>query len=100
MSALSVFAMPGKPGHLCDIGEVRRFYATQTGRNAGRTTVTDWLKRRSIPSFGPNDKQRLFDRAAVQAALAADFPVEPKFITAEDAFLMAGKPYPPDRRRL
>jgi hypothetical protein len=53
-----------------------------------------------VTSHGPNIKQRLFDRATVLLALDTDFPFEPLFITVEDAFLMAGIPYPHARKKL
>jgi hypothetical protein len=85
--------------HCIPILEVRRLYCERSGNStAARNTVNDWLKRRRVRSFGPSDKLRLFDRAAVIAALEADFSPEPQFITVEDAFLLAGLPYPNARK--
>lgn len=91
---------PGIPAHLCDITEVHLLFDAQTGRIASRYTVNAWLRKRRVPVFGTSPLFRLYDRAAVKSALLADFPIEPKFISAEDAFLRAGKPYPAARRRL
>lgn len=85
--------------HLVDIQEVRRLYDKHTGGCAARNTVTRWLVRRQVPSHGPNPKQRLFDLATIKAALETDFPPAPKFLKVEDAFYLAGLPYPKSRHK-
>jgi hypothetical protein len=85
--------------HLVAIQDVRKLYCERSGNpSAARNTISEWIKRRGILAHGPNDKQRLFDRARVVAALEADFPPEPQFLTVEDAFLLAGIPYPNARK--
>jgi len=85
--------------HLVGIQTVRELYASHSGNlTATRQTVTKWLCRKRIAVYGANPKQRVFDRAAVVAALESDFPNQPKFITVEDAFLMANLPYPNSRK--
>jgi len=80
--------------HLVDIRTVRRLYADAAGKpDVGRNTVSDWLHRRGIQAFGGSEKDRRFDGAAVKAALHTDFPPVPRFIPAEDAFFLAGRPY-------
>ena len=88
------------PAHLLPVRDVRRMYGEHTGNpTVARNTVNEWLKRRGVRAFGPSSRHRLFDRAAVLTALAADFPQEPHFISVEDAFLMAGLPYPNTRKQ-
>jgi hypothetical protein len=83
------------PEHLIRIGEVRALYNQASGKiDVARSTVTEWLKRRQIRCHGGSEKDRRFDRSTVVAALDTDFPPVPKFITAEDAFHLAGRPYP------
>ena len=95
-----VTTIPNAP-HLVGIADVRRFYCEHSGNaTSSRSTVSEWIKRRQIKAHGSNCKQRVFDRAAVLSALAADFPAVPKFITVEDAFLMAGIPYPHARNKI
>ncbi len=95
-----ITTIPTAP-HLIGIQEVRKIYCERTGnRDAARQTISKWLKRRRVPKHGANPKQRVFDRGAVIAALGIDFPAEPKFITVEDAFLMAGMSYPNARNKI
>lgn len=91
---------PQQPHHI-NIHDVRRMYGERTGNpTVGRQTVNEWLKRRGVTAHGPNSKQRIFDRAAVICAMDSDFPSEPRFITVEDAFLMAGLSYPNSRNKI
>jgi hypothetical protein len=83
------------PEHLIGIREIRDLYNQASGKiDVARSTVNEWLKRRRIPCHGGSEKDRRFDRSVVVAALNNDFPPVPKFITAEDAFHLAGRPYP------
>jgi hypothetical protein len=96
----SINTIPNAP-HLVGIQTVRDLFCERSGNScAARNTVSEWIKRRGIEAHGANPKQRIFDRANVIAALDADYPAEPKFITVEDAFLIAGIPYPNARNKI
>lgn len=79
---------------------MRQLYEQHSG-NAGAacSTVTRWITRHGIKAHGANEVQRVFDRAEILAALEADFPSTPQFISVEDAFHMARRPYPNQRRQ-
>lgn len=94
----SITTIPNAP-HLVGIIAVRELYCEYAGNpTAARNTVSEWIARRGIKHHGANSKQRVFDRARIIAALQADFPQDAKFISVEDAFLMAGKAYPHARK--
>ena len=96
----SITTIPNAP-HLVGIQVVRELFAHHSGNACvARSTVTEWLNRRGIKAHGSNPAQRLFDRAGILAVLEKDFPTMPKFITVEDAFLMAGRPYPNARNKV
>jgi hypothetical protein len=97
---IPIRTIPNAP-HLVGIQVVRELFAHHSGNaGVGRSTVTEWLNRRGIKAHGASPTQRLFDRAGILAALEKDFPTTPRFITVEDAFLMAGRAYPNARNKV
>lgn len=78
--------------HLIGVADVHRLWEARTGRVPDRHTVRKWLRKRGLAAHG-TPKRRLFDRAAVLAALRATFP-EPQLISVEEAFRIAGREYP------
>lgn len=94
----SVTTIPNAP-HLVGVHQARCLYCEHSGNaTAARSTVSRWLVRRRIAYHGANEKQRVFDRSQIIAALKTDFPQDVKLVSVEDAFLMAGKPYPNARK--
>lgn len=82
--------------HLVAVADVLRLWESHTGHRPHRHTVKKWIRRRGVTAHG-TPKRRLFDRAAILAALRATFP-EPQFVSVEEAYRIAGREYPHCRR--
>ena len=87
---------PPPLSHLVAVGDVLQLWESHTGRTPDRHTVKKWIRRRGVATYG-TPKRRLFDRAAILAALRQTFP-EPQLVTVEEAFRIAGREYPHRRK--
>ncbi|HEX5400469.1 MAG TPA: hypothetical protein VFY06_15585 [Verrucomicrobiae bacterium] len=83
------------PSTLMTFREIHSLYEQRTGRHwTARQTVNKWLACRGIKPVETTPAGRKFNRAVVTASLVEAFPMTPQFMTVEDAFLCAGRPYP------